>query len=134
MQKLDETLFIIKPDAILHAEQIIKHVEDKGFKVVDKQELNLNKERASGFYAVHKEKPFYLELVDFMTSGPIMVLRLARENAVSYLREVVGATNPANAEQGTVRQRFGSGICTNAVHASDSKDNANKEIAFFFEK
>ena len=134
MQELDETLFIIKPDAILHAEQIIKHIEDKGFKVVDKQELNLNKERASGFYAVHKGKPFYFELVDFMTSGPIMVLRLVREDAVSYLRKVVGATNPINAKQGTLREKFGSGICTNAVHASDSKANADKEIAFFFEK
>ena len=132
MQEMEETLFIIKPDAISHAESIIKRVEDEGFEIVEKERLNLDRKRASEFYAIHKEKPFYSELVNFMSSGPVVVLILTREDAVSYLRKVVGATNPSDAAPGTLRKEFGSGVCTNAVHASDSKANADKEIAFFF--
>ena len=134
MQEMEETLFIIKPDAISHAESIIKRVEDEGFEIVEKERLSLDRKRASEFYAIHKEKPFYSELVKFMSSGSVIVLRLAREDAVSYLRKVVGATNPSDAVSGTLRKEFGSGVCTNAVHASDSKANADKETAFFFKK
>ncbi|MBI4722203.1 MAG: nucleoside-diphosphate kinase [Candidatus Stahlbacteria bacterium] len=131
-----ETLFIIKPDAVGKgvAALITKRIQEKGFRIIDSKTLKLSEQEAGEFYSIHKGKPFYDELVDFMTSGEIVVLRLEREDAVRYLREVVGATNPSNANPGTIRKDFGTSVCTNAVHASDSDENAKREIAFFFKK
>jgi len=129
---MEETLLIIKPSAIAYTDLIIKRIKDEEFGIIEMKQLNLTEKKASEFYSIHKGKPFYSELVDFMSSGQVVVLRLARQDAVSYLREVVGATNPRDAAPGTLRKEFGTGVCTNAVHASDSRTNAAREIAFFF--
>ena len=131
-----ETLFIIKPDAVGRgvAIQITKRIQEKGFRIMGSKTLKLSEEEAGEFYSIHKGKPFYDELVEFMTSGEIVVMRLEQEDAVKYLRKVVGATNPSNASTGTIRRDFGTSVCANAVHASDSDENAKREIAFFFKK
>ena len=125
---------IIKPDAVSQnaVGRIVGHIEEKGFKVVQMHMMRLTRAQAAEFYAVHREKPFYDSLLDFMTSGLSVPMALERENAVSFLREVVGATNPADAQEGTLRRMFGSNVQENAVHASDSPENGAVEIAFFF--
>lgn len=128
------TLAIIKPDAIKNNYQgkIIDHLLDKGLKIVAAELTQLTTVDAEKFYAVHKDKPFYSELVDFMTSGPCMPMVLEHENAVSYFREVIGATNPEEAAEDTVRKLYAESLQNNAIHGSDSPENAQKEISFFF--
>lgn len=130
----ERTLMIIKPDAVSQnvIGEIIKQVENKGFKVVEMQMMRLTRAQAAAFYAVHREQPFYNGLLDFMTSGPAVPVVLEREDAVRILREVVGATNPAEAAEKTIRKAFGSNVRENAVHASDSPENGAVETAFFF--
>ncbi len=131
---LERTLSIVKPDAV--AKQVIGEIytrfEKAGLKIVASKMLHLSKEQAEGFYAVHKERPFYGELVAFMTSGPVMVQVLEGENAVLKNREIMGATNPKEAAAGTIRADFADSIDANAVHGSDSLENANIEVSFFF--
>lgn len=131
---MQRTLSIIKPDAVAggHAGEILAMIEQAGFRVLGCRMLRLRKEQARQFYAVHKEKPFYDSLVEFMTEGPVIVLALEREDAIATLREVMGATNPANAAEGTIRKRFGTNIERNAVHGSDGPETARAELAFFF--
>lgn len=131
---VERTISIIKPDAV--AKNVIGEIytrfEKAGLKIVAAKMLHLSRERAEGFYAVHRERPFFGELVDFMTSGPVMVQVLEGENAISKNREVMGATNPKDAAPGTIRADFASSIDENAVHGSDGPDTAKNEIAFFF--
>jgi nucleoside-diphosphate kinase len=129
-----ETLAIIKPDALGggKAGRILAHLEDQGFAVGAARVVRLRTEEAEAFYAVHRERPFFRSLVDFMTSGPCMPLLLRREQAVPTLRKVIGATDPAEAEASTVRALYAESKERNAIHASDSPENAEIEIAFFF--
>ena len=131
---MDRTLAIIKPDAVAagHAGRIIAKLYDEGFVVRGLKMLRLTQAQAQAFYAVHRERPFYGSLVEFMTSGPVIPLALERENAVPQLREVMGATDVAKAAPGTIRQMFGTSIERNAIHGSDSPENALIEVAFFF--
>lgn len=131
---MDRTLAIIKPDAVAagHAGRIIAKLQDEGFVVRGVKMLRLTQAQAQAFYAVHKERPFYGSLVEFMTSGPVIPLALERDNAVPQLREVMGATDVAKAAPGTIRQMFGTSIERNAIHGSDSPENALIELAFFF--
>ncbi len=128
------TLTIIKPDALGagKAGKIIAYLEDKGFRVRSARVLHLTRSRAESFYAVHAARPFFDSLVAFMTSGPCMPLLLEHENAVPFLREVIGATDPAKADPGTVRALYAESKERNAIHASDSEENAALEAAFFF--
>jgi len=130
----ERTLLIIKPDAVSkrHIGSIIAMVEAEGFQILAVKMTRLDREQAGAFYAVHRGKPFYEELLDFMTSGPIVPMALSREAGVSYLRQLVGATNSREAAKGTIRAQFGTDVQQNAVHASDSPENAVKEVAFFF--
>ncbi len=130
------TFTMIKPDAINneYIGPILKLVNDNKFHIVAMKYLWLTKNEAKTFYAVHKEKPFYNELVDFMTSGPIVVIILEKENAVVEYRELIGSTNPAEAKEGTIRKLFAESIQQNAVHGSDSDENAVIESDFFFAK
>lgn len=131
---LEQTLSIIKPDATRRnvTGAIVQRFEDGGLKVVAQKRIQLTKEQAGAFYAVHKERPFYNDLVEFMTSGPVVVQVLQGENAVARNREIMGATNPKEADPGTIRAGFAESIEANSVHGSDSLDNAKIEIAFFF--
>ena len=131
---MDRTLAIIKPDAVAagHAGRIIAKLQDEGFVVRGLKMLRLTEVQAQAFYAVHKERPFYGSLVEFMTSGPVVPLALERDNAVPQLREVMGATDVAKAAPGTIRQMFGTSIERNAIHGSDSPENAALELVFFF--
>ena len=131
----ERTLMIIKPDAVSknHIGSIIAMVEAERFQIRAVKMTRLDREQAGAFYAVHRGKPFYEELLDFMTSGPIVPMALSHENGVSVLRQVVGATNSREAAEGTIRFRFGTDVQRNAVHASDSPENAAAEVAFFFE-
>ncbi len=128
------TLAIVKPDALGSglAGRILAHLEDEGFRPVAARVLRLSRAEAEAFYDVHREKPFFGSLVEFMTSGPCMALALEREDAVPKLREVIGATDPAEAAEGTVRALYAESVERNAIHASDSPENARKELAFFF--
>ena len=128
------TFSIIKPDATRRnlTGAITKMLEDAGLRVVASKRIRMSREQAEGFYAVHKERPFFGELCDFMTSGPVVVQVLEGEDAVKRNREVMGATNPADAADGTIRKTFAEGIEANSVHGSDSDDNARIEIDFFF--
>jgi nucleoside-diphosphate kinase len=128
------TLAIIKPDAFAagKAGKILAHLEKEGFRVLAARTIRLSREEAGEFYAVHAERPFYPELVEFMTSGTAMPLALEREEAVSTLREVIGATDPAEAAEGTIRRLYAESKGRNAIHASDSDENARREVAFFF--
>ncbi len=130
------TLTIIKPDAVAagNAGNILALLESKGFTVRGLKMLRLSTEQAQAFYAVHKERPFYGDLVQFMTSGPVIPAALERDDAVPYLREVMGATNSAEAADGTVRALYGTNIERNAIHGSDSPENAAIELAFFFSR
>ena len=128
------TLTIVKPDAFggNKAGKIIGLLEEKGFKVKAARVMHLTKKQAGEFYAVHRERPFYNELVTFMTSGPCMPLVLEKENAVLALRDAIGATDPAEAAAGTVRKLYAESKGRNAIHASDSDENAEREARFFF--
>jgi nucleoside-diphosphate kinase len=131
---MQKTFSIIKPDAVASgkAGKILSLLEENGFRIVGLRMLKLSQGQAEGFYAVHKERPFYNGLVKFMTEGPVIVLALEREDAVKKLREVMGATNPANAADGTVRKLFAESIERNAIHGSDAPETAAAELAFFF--
>ena len=131
---LKKTLSIIKPDAIESKYQgkIIDFLENKGFKIIAQKKLKLTKIQAEGFYEVHSEKPFYAELTEFMSSGKCIVMALQKEDAVNEWRKLIGATNPAEAEDGTIRKDFASSLGENAVHGADSNENASREIGFFF--
>lgn len=131
---VERTISIIKPDAVAKnvIGEIYSRFEKAGLKIVAAKMLHLSRERAEGFYAVHRERPFFGELVDFMTSGPVMVQVLEGDNAIAKNREVMGATNPKEAAPGTIRADFASSIDENAVHGSDGPDTAKNEIAFFF--
>ncbi|HEX6925522.1 MAG TPA: nucleoside-diphosphate kinase [Longimicrobiaceae bacterium] len=131
---MSRTLAIIKPDAVAagHAGKIIAHLEREGFRVRALRMTRLSREQAGAFYAVHRERPFYAELVDFMVSGPVIPMVLERDDAVAKLREVIGATDPAEAAEGTVRKLYAESKGRNAIHASDSDENAAVEVAFFF--
>jgi len=128
------TLAIIKPDAVAarHTGKIIAHLEAEGFQIRDAQMVQLTESRAEAFYEVHRERPFFRPLVAFMTSGPALALALERDNAVTHLREIIGATDPAQAKPGTIRRLYAQSKERNAIHASDSPDNAVQEVAFFF--
>ena len=131
---VERTLSIIKPDATRRnlTGQVNACFEEAGLRIVAQKRLRLSTEQAEAFYAVHKERPFYRDLVTFMTSGPVVAQVLEGENAVARNREVMGATDPAKAAPGTIRARFAENIEANSVHGSDSAENAANEIAFFF--
>jgi len=130
----ERTFSIIKPDATRRnlTGKINAVIEDAGLRIVGQRRVNLSRAQAEKFYEVHKERPFYGELVEFMTSGPVVVQVLEGENAVAKYREVMGATNPANAAPGTIRQLYAESFTGNSVHGSDSPENAAVEIAQFF--
>jgi nucleoside-diphosphate kinase len=130
----NRTFTIIKPDSVRKGNfgKIITRLESEGFRILALKKVSLSKKQAEGFYAVHRERPFYRGLVDYMTSGPVYVAALERENAVAHLRKVMGATDPAKAEAKTIRKDFGESIEQNAIHGSDSDENAKIEIGFFF--
>ena len=129
-----KTLSIIKPDAVKagHVDAINLMIENSGLKILEKKEIKLSKEEAQQFYAVHSDKPFYNELCEFMTSGPIIVQMIEGENAIELYRKVMGATNPSEADENTIRKKFATSIQENAVHGSDNENNALKELNFFF--
>jgi len=131
---VERTLSIVKPDAVAknHIGDIYAKFESAGLKIVAARMLHLSAQQAQEFYAVHKERPFYNDLVGFMTSGPVMVQVLEGEGAIAKNREVMGATNPADADAGTIRADFASNVEENAVHGSDAPETAAEEIAFFF--
>ncbi|MCX7835175.1 MAG: nucleoside-diphosphate kinase [bacterium] len=131
---MERTLCIIKPDAVKenHIGDIIHIIEREGFLIGAMEMLQLTKQQAENFYAIHKERPFFQSLVQYMTSGPVVVLALFRENAVTHWRNVIGSTNPMEADYGTIRRMFGKSIEANAVHGSDSIENGEKETDFFF--
>jgi len=131
---LERTLAIIKPDAVAsnYSGKIIDMLEENGFSIVGMKKIKLSKEDAEKFYIVHKERPFYSSLTTFMSEGPIIVMVLEKENAIEEYRKLMGATNPEDAEEGTIRKKFGTNIERNAVHGSDSKESASFEIPFFF--
>jgi len=131
---MNRTLTMFKPDSMAagNGGNILAYLEEKGFKVLGLRKIHLSKPQARAFYEVHKERPFYNDLVEFMTSGPILAVALERDNAVIYLREVMGSTNSEEAAEGTIRNLYGTNIERNAIHGSDSPENARQEIAFFF--
>ena len=130
----NRTFTIIKPDSVRKNNfgKIFSRLEGEGFRVLGVKKIGLSRRQAEAFYAVHKERPFYGSLVDYMTSGPVFVAALEGDNAVAELRKLMGATDPAKADAGTIRKEFGESIEQNAIHGSDSDDNARIEIAFFF--
>ena len=131
---VERTLSMIKPDATRRniTGKVIARLETAGLRVVAQRRIQLTKERAEEFYGVHKERPFFKDLVSFMTSGPIVVQVLEGDNAIALNREVMGATNPAEAAEGTIRKEFAESIEANSVHGSDGPDTASQEISFFF--
>jgi nucleoside-diphosphate kinase len=133
---VERTLSILKPDATRRnlTGKINARFEEAGLRIIAQKRLKLSKERAQGFYAVHRERPFFNDLVAFMTSGPVVVQVLEGENAVARNREIMGATNPANADPGTIRKDFAESIEANSVHGSDSAENAKTEIEYFFKE
>jgi len=130
----ERTLCIIKPDAMAQRKQgvILQRLLDEGFRVLALKQTALSRAQAEGFYAVHRGKPFFEGLCEFMTSGPIAVVALERENAVKQYRDVIGATNPEHAAAGTIRKAYGTDVCQNAVHGSDSVENGIAECNYFF--
>jgi nucleoside-diphosphate kinase len=130
----NRTFTIIKPDSVRKGNfgKIISRLEAEGFRILGLKKVSLGRNQAEGFYAVHRERPFFPSLVEYMTSGPVYVAALERDNAVAHLRQVMGATDPKKADKGTVRAEFGESIEQNAIHGSDSDENAKIEIAFFF--
>ncbi|MCI0448434.1 MAG: nucleoside-diphosphate kinase [Chlorobi bacterium] len=131
---MERTLAILKPDSIekkIHG-KVIQHIIDAGFEIKGMQLLRLTEDSAKKFYEVHKERPFFNDLVAYMTSGPVIPMCLEKPNAVAEFRKLIGATNPANAEEGTIRKLYAESVERNIVHGSDSPENAAKEIAHFF--
>ena len=133
---MERTFSIIKPNAVADSNigNIIARFEKEGLKIAALKLTKLSKEKAEGFYIEHKERPFFGELVNFMTSGPVLLMVLEGDNAVAKNREIMGATNPANAAEGTIRKLFAKSVGENSVHGSDSLAAADREIAYFFEK
>ncbi len=131
---VERTLSIVKPDATRRnlVGQVVARLEDSGLRIVAMKRLRLTRDQAEVFYEVHKERSFFPDLCEFMTSGPVVVQVLEGEGAIAKNREVMGATNPANAEEGTIRKDFGESVEANTVHGSDSEETAAREIAFFF--
>ena len=131
---MEQTLAIIKPDAVERnlTGRILAHLEEAGFRIRAIRSLRLSEAQAQEFYAVHRERPFYGSLVQFMTSGPVVPVVLERDDAISTLREVIGATDPAEAEEGTVRAKWAESKERNSIHASDAPETADREIPFFF--
>ncbi len=131
---LQRTFSIVKPDAVRngHTAGILAEIEKAGFKIVSIKRMSLTEEQAKGFYAVHAERPFFGALTQFMASGAIFPMVLEKENAIADLRKLMGATNPANAEEGTIRKKFAESIEANAIHGSDAEDTAAFEIGYFF--
>jgi nucleoside-diphosphate kinase len=128
------TFAIIKPDAVAarQAGAIISRVEQEGFRILGMKMLHLGQKQAEGFYAVHRERPFFKSLVTFMTEGPVVVMALERDNAIQHWRDTMGATNPANAAEGTIRKQFAASIERNCVHGSDAPETAEVELRYFF--
>jgi len=131
---VERTLTIIKPDAVAAGASgaILARLQDEGFRVVALRQRHLSKREAEGFYHVHRERPFFGELTAFMSSGPCLPVVLEREDAIAHLRRVMGATDPAKADAGTIRKRFGSNVGENAIHGSDAPATAREEVAYFF--
>ena len=134
MKTLQRTFSIIKPDAVAKnaTGDIVKTLEEKGFRILGMKMLEISKQQAEGFYAVHAGKAFFDSLTMFMSSGRIVVLALEKENAIADLREVMGATNPAQAAEGTIRKKWASNIERNAIHGSDAEETARFELGYFF--
>ena len=134
MKTLQRTLTIVKPDAVRKngVGDIIEQFEKNNFRILAMKMLEISKHQAEQFYAVHASRPFYNSLTDFMSSGPIVALALEKENAIADLRKLMGATNPAQAEEGTIRKKFAASIGENAIHGSDAEDTAAFEIGYFF--
>ena len=134
MSNIEQTLSILKPDAVeRNLDEKIKSIFVKeGFKIVKEKKIKLEKIDAEKFYKVHETKPFYKDLCEYLSSGPVVAMVLEKENAVSLNRQIMGATDPKNADEGTIRKQFGISIDKNSVHGSDSIENAKKEINFFF--
>lgn len=128
------TFTIVKPDAVAknHTEAIFGMIEKAGFEILSRKDTTLTKEQAESFYDIHKGQPFFAGLVEFMTSGPIVVAALKKENAVEDFRATIGKTNPLEAAEGTIRKIYGEMVSRNAIHGSDSDENAQREIRFFF--
>jgi nucleoside-diphosphate kinase len=128
------TFSIIKPDAVRngHTGAILAEIEKAGFQILAIKRQSISKEQAKGFYAVHKERPFFESLTNFMSSGPIVLMVLEKENAITDLRMLMGATNPANADEGTIRRKFAESIEENAIHGSDGEETAAFEIGYWF--
>ncbi|MCU1261778.1 MAG: nucleoside diphosphate kinase [Bryobacterales bacterium] len=131
---IQRTFSIIKPDAVAagKAGKVLAVIEGAGFKILGLRMVQLSREQAEAFYAVHKERPFFGSLVKFMIEGPVIVMALEREDAVAKLREIMGATNPANAAEGTIRKLYADSIERNAIHGSDAPETAEAELRFFF--
>jgi nucleoside-diphosphate kinase len=131
---LEKTLCIIKPDVVADKKQgaVLQQILDAGFSVLAISQRPLSRQEAEGFYAIHRQRPFFGELVDFMVSGPVVLVALEAEQAVTRYRELIGATNPANAAPGTIRKLYGRSIESNAIHGSDSVENGLRETAYFF--
>ena len=134
MKTLERTLAIVKPDAVAKKAigDIVGTIEAKGFRVIGMKMLHISKHQAEGFYAVHAGKPFFDSLTNFMSQGPVVVMALEKESAIAEWRELMGATNPANAKEGTLRKKWASNIENNAVHGSDAEDTARFELSYFF--
>ena len=134
MSSIEQTLSIIKPDAVERnlQEEIKIEFKNNGFEIINEKKIHISKEEAEKFYKVHESKPFYNDLCEYLSSGPIVVMKLQRENAVLENRKLMGATNPQDADDGTLRKKYGISIDKNSVHGSDSVDNAKTEIDFFF--
>ena len=134
MSDIEQTLSIIKPDAVERnlQEQIKSEFKNNGFEILKEKKIHISKDEAEKFYKVHESKPFYKDLCSYLSSGPIVVMSLQKENAVLENRKLMGATNPKDAEEGTLRKKFGISIDKNSVHGSDSIENAKIELDFFF--
>tara|TARA_S200000501_G_scaffold334688_1_gene338874 strand:+ start:1753 stop:2163 length:411 start_codon:yes stop_codon:yes gene_type:complete len=134
MSSIEQTLSIIKPDAVERnlQEEIKIEFKNNGFEIINEKKIHISKEEAEKFYKVHESKPFYNDLCEYLSSGPIVVMKLQKENAVLENRKLMGATNPQDADDGTLRKKYGISIDKNSVHGSDSVDNAKLELDFFF--
>jgi len=134
MGTLQRTFSIVKPDAVAKnaTGAIVAMIQEAGFRILGMKMLEITKEQAEGFYAVHASKPFFSSLTNFMSGGPIVVMALEKENAIADLRKLMGATNPANAEPGTIRKKWAESIERNAIHGSDAEDTARFELSYFF--
>ena len=134
MKTLQRTFSILKPDAVRKnaTGDILRMIQDAGFHIIGMKMIEISKEQAEGFYAVHAARPFFDSLTTFMSSGPIVVLALEKENAIADLRKLMGATNPANAEEGTIRKKWASNIENNSIHGSDADETARFELSYFF--